>query len=225
MTATIDTVGIVNPHQTNPGYERAYARDWFWKFNTLREWLKLRTHVVGRVGLRPGACVLEVACGQGYHVNLLRRMGYHVTGVDISEAAIGFAQRHFPKDDFRRIDAAEPLPLPDHSFDLVWSHGAGFFHYCLTDSATEAIVRRHLRVVKPGGHYLVMISTNLSGDRPKPPLAPYAYEWQHTTADVRTMLEKHGDEVAVDWFPTRRWIVGPKAPSGTGYVVGTLRVA
>jgi hypothetical protein len=69
-----------------------------------------------------------------------------------------------------------------------------------------------------------MISSNLSGDRPGPDQLPYAFEWHHTKANVRAMLERHGTDVHVDWFPIRRWVFGPRLANGNGYVVGMLRV-
>ena len=218
------TIGVIDPHAKNPTYESAYTGHWHWDYTKplprLREWWKLKRHVVGRVGLAKGSRVLEIACGQGYHVNALRRMGYRVTGVDISEAAINFARRHFPNDNFLCVDAARPLPFPERSFDLVWSHGAGFFHYDITDDATEHIVRSHLKLVRPGGHYLVMISSNLSGDRPSPHEPQWAFEWQHRKEDVRSMLARHPHQMgSVNWFPVRRFLIGPRV---SGYVVGTI---
>ena len=221
---TTETIGVIDPHVQNPVYETAYSGKWHWDYTKplprLREWWKLKHHVVDRVGLQKGSRVLEIACGQGYHVNALRRMGYRVTGVDISEAAIDFALRHFPRDDFRCVDAAKPLPFPDGSFDLVWSHGAGFFHYDITDQATEHIVRSHLKLVRPGGHYLMMVSSNLSGDRPGPTQPKWAFEWQHRKEDVVSMLGRHPHRhVSVGWFPVRRFLIGPKV---SGYVVGAI---
>jgi SAM-dependent methyltransferase len=219
------TTGTIDPHVSeNPVYERGYSRSWHWKFNPLREWWKLKHHVIRRVSLKKGARVLEIACGQGYHVNALRRMGYVVSGVDISPAGIQFARSRFPDDDFHQIDAAKAMPFADRSFDLVWSHGAGFFHYCITDAATEAIVESHLRYVKPGGHYLVMISSDLSGNRPAPNEEPWAREWMHTLDDFRSMLGRHRGTVDVDWFPVRRWVLGPPVPKHVGYAVASLRV-
>ena len=223
--ASEPTVGTIDPHVSeNPVYEKAYHGQWHWRFNPIRETWKLKRHVIQRVGLRKGSRVLEIACGQGYHVNALRRMGYHVTGVDISSAGIAFARTRFPNDDYRQIDAAKPMPFAERSFDLAWSHGAGFFHYCITNAATETIVREHLRYVKPGGYYLVMISTDLSGRRPGPNEEPWAREWMHTLDDLRSMLGRHAGTVDADWFPVRRWVVGPPVPNNIGYAVATLRL-
>jgi SAM-dependent methyltransferase len=217
---------LFNPSAANPGYDAAYRDHWLWDFTRpsakVREWWKLKHHIVRRVGLTKGARVLEIACGQGYHVDRLRRMGFNVTGIDISVPATEFAKRRFPESDYLAIDAAKPLPFVSGSFDLVWSHGAGFFHYSITDDQAERIVRDHLALVKPGGHYLVMISTDRSGSRPGPDQLPYAFEWQHTLEDFRTMLSKHGPNVSVDWFPVRRWVVGPPVATGAGYGIGVL---
>jgi SAM-dependent methyltransferase len=222
--ASDPTVGTINPHLSrNPIYEQGYCGHWHWRFNPIREWWKLKHHVIRRIGLKKGSRVLEIACGQGYHVNALRRMGYRVSGADISQAGIDFARSRFPDDDFHQVDAAKPMPFEERSFDLVWSHGAGFFHYCITDSATEAIVREHLRYVKPGGHYLVMISSDLSGNRPGSGEKPWAREWMHTLDDFRLMLGRHDGTVEAGWFPVRRWAFGPAVPNHVGYAVATLR--
>jgi SAM-dependent methyltransferase len=117
--------------RTFENYDRAYREAWHWEYTRLvpraREWHKLRRHVVQRVGLRKGSRVLEVACGQGYHVDALRRMGFDVMGVDLSAGAIEFAQRVFPDSSFRHLDAAARMPFDDASFDLVCRTGRGFF--------------------------------------------------------------------------------------------------
>jgi 2-polyprenyl-3-methyl-5-hydroxy-6-metoxy-1,4-benzoquinol methylase len=45
-----------------------------------------------RLGLRPGARVLDVPCGSGRHSLELARRGYQVTGVDVSPEAIEHAR-------------------------------------------------------------------------------------------------------------------------------------
>ena len=209
--------------RTFENYDRVYEAAWHWPYrhlrSRLREWYKLRRHVAGRVGLRKGARVLEVACGQGYHVDSLRRMGFDVTGVDLSAGGVDFARRTFPASRFLHLDASTRMPFPDGSFDLVWSHGAGFFHYNIKTPEVEAIIREHVRLVAPGGHYLIMISSDLSGAKPDTAMRK---EWQHTRQDLAEVLRRHGRQIETDWFPIRRWLVGPATCNG--YVVGTLRI-
>src|SRR4029077_5029193 len=73
-------------------------------------------------GLETGADVLEVAPGPGYLAIETARMGFHVTGGDISRTFVQIAADHARQAgvsvDFRQGDAAE-LPLKSGSFDLV----------------------------------------------------------------------------------------------------------
>jgi ubiquinone/menaquinone biosynthesis C-methylase UbiE len=73
-------------------------------------------------GLEAGADVLEVAPGPGYLAIEVARLGFHVTGVDISRTFVEIASDHARRAgvtvDFRQGDAAN-LPLESESFDLV----------------------------------------------------------------------------------------------------------
>jgi 2-polyprenyl-3-methyl-5-hydroxy-6-metoxy-1,4-benzoquinol methylase len=42
------------------------------------------------------ARALDVACGRGRHLALLAGLGWHVTGVDLDEQALGEAAAHAP---------------------------------------------------------------------------------------------------------------------------------
>jgi len=72
--------------------------------------------------LPSGAVVLEVAPGPGYLAIEVARLGFHVTGVDISRTFVQIASDHARQAgvrvDFRQGDAAN-LPLESGSFDLV----------------------------------------------------------------------------------------------------------
>jgi SAM-dependent methyltransferase len=212
--------------KTHEAYDRLYRGDWLWRYTSptarLREYVKVKRYILDRFGIPRGARVLEIACGQGYHVDLMRRLGMQVTGVDISREGIAFARHRYPECDFRHLDATEALPFEPESFDLVWSLGAGFFHYSITDEKAERVVRSHLRLVRPGGRYVVMISTDLSGRRPQPPEAYWAREWMHTLDDFRSMLGRHGMPVTAEWYPERRWLplVGPALR--TGWAVASI---
>ncbi|RPI34119.1 MAG: class I SAM-dependent methyltransferase [Chloroflexota bacterium] len=66
--------------------------------------------------------ILEIAPGPGYLSIELARLGYQVTGLDISKSFVEIAQRKAAEAgcrvDFRQGDAAH-MPLPDDSFDLI----------------------------------------------------------------------------------------------------------
>jgi ubiquinone/menaquinone biosynthesis C-methylase UbiE len=99
--------------------------------------------------LPPGAEVLEVAPGPGYHAIEMARLGYAVTGLDISrtmvEIATGQARRAGVSVDFRLGDATA-MPFPDARFDLIVCQAA--FKNFLDPVA--ALDEMH-RVLRPGG--------------------------------------------------------------------------
>ncbi|WP_194852021.1 class I SAM-dependent methyltransferase [Nonlabens antarcticus] len=48
--------------------------------------------LTARLELEPNAQILDLACGRGRHSIFLNRLGYEVTGVDLSESSIAFAK-------------------------------------------------------------------------------------------------------------------------------------
>jgi ubiquinone/menaquinone biosynthesis C-methylase UbiE len=99
-------------------------------------------------GLPRGADVLEVAPGPGYLAVELARLGFDVTGVDLSATfvrlATDAARRAAVDARFLRADAAD-LPLPDGSFDLVVCQAA-FKNF---GRPVTALDQMH-RVLRPG---------------------------------------------------------------------------
>lgn len=55
--------------------------------------------IVDSTSLVPGATVLDVACGRGRHARAFARMGYRVTGIDLSPRAIETARRMAVQED------------------------------------------------------------------------------------------------------------------------------
>jgi ubiquinone/menaquinone biosynthesis C-methylase UbiE len=100
-------------------------------------------------GLPGGARVLEVAPGPGYLAVELARLGFDVTGVDLSatfvQLASDAARRAGVAARFLRADAAD-LPLPDDSVDLVVCQAA-FKNF---GRPVAALDEMH-RVLRPGG--------------------------------------------------------------------------
>lgn len=68
---------------------------------------------------RPGAAMLDYGCGAGYVCSLFAELGYDVTGVDISPAALEIARRREPRATFVEATADGVLPNADASFDVV----------------------------------------------------------------------------------------------------------
>lgn len=112
--------------------------------------------LVDEAGLRPGERVLDVACGTGTIARLAAERvgsGGSVSGLDVNAGMLGVARSLPSAISINWYEtAAESVPLPDDSFDVIFCGlGLQFF----TDKS--AALREMQRVLKPGGR--VYIST------------------------------------------------------------------
>ena len=74
-------------------------------------------------GLEPRSRVLDVGCGNGSLAREFARMGYRVTGVDMSQDGIEIARRSCPEGRFELLPADRDVlaNLGEEPFDLVYS--------------------------------------------------------------------------------------------------------
>lgn len=111
--------------------------------------------LAGRLEVRDGMRVLEVACGTGIVTQHLRNLlpaGSELVATDLSEPMLGFARRKFPSEAAIQWQQADAMALPfaDQSFDAVVCQFGLMF---VPDKA--AAVREAYRVLKPGGQLLL----------------------------------------------------------------------
>ena len=108
-----------------------------------------------------GRKLLEVGCGVGTDLVRFARGGAIVTGVDLSQTAIGLAEKNLRLHDVRacelRVANAEALPFADESFDVVYGHGVAQY---TADPAR--LMRECHRVLRPGGEAIFMVYNRVS---------------------------------------------------------------
>ena len=108
-----------------------------------------------RLGLAPGATILDVGCGLGLHAVELTRRGYLVVGLDLSlpmlTRAADEAQEHGMKINFLHADMQEMNF--DGAFDAVLCWGTTFGYF--DDDSNRQVVERLYRALKPRGLLLL----------------------------------------------------------------------
>ena len=112
--------------------------------------------VVDKLGLEPGARVLDLACGHGRHSLELARRGFRVTGVDYSPRSLELAREaavaeglevEFVRADMREIGF-------DAEFDATINLFTAFGYFG-SDDDDRGVVERVARALRPGGAFVV----------------------------------------------------------------------
>ncbi len=128
------------------------------------------------VTVLPGSRALDVATGGGHTALYLASRGFSVTASDISQAMLNGAQSLAAERGLSietRLHEAEKFPYGDSSYDLVSCRVAAH-HF----SDCESFLTEVARVLKPGGHFLLIDGTIPDGE-------PIAEEWIHEVERLR----------------------------------------
>ena len=101
----------------------------------------------------PGKNAIDIGTGRGQFAVYLARLGFCVTGIDLSENMISQAKKHAKKNtlaiDFK-IQDAEELKFNDNTFDVVVSRN---LLWTLPDPYKA--VKEWRRILKPGGTLVI----------------------------------------------------------------------
>ena len=107
-----------------------------------------------------GARALDVGCGMGRWTRWLSARGATVIGIDPTEEMLEAARRLSPDLDYRRMSATA-IELPEAGFDFAM---AVTVIQHLRPGEQQAALREIARVLRPGGHALLLELIDL-GDR------------------------------------------------------------
>ncbi|KZX21961.1 class I SAM-dependent methyltransferase [Rathayibacter tanaceti] len=151
--------------------------------------------LVDLVGELPPASALDLGAGEGADALWLASRGWRVTGLDLSETALGRARAAAAEQNadmaFVQADLADPWPI-EGGFELVT---AGFLH-SMVEFPRIDVLRRAAGVVVPGGHLAIVSHV-------APP--PWASGEEHRHGAVRLLgPEEEFEALALDpaeWLP------------------------
>ena len=141
-----------------------------------------------------GACglasmtVLDVACGAGFGLQMLRQAGASPIGVDYDAGTLGEVRRTQPASRLLRGDATR-LPLKTGSIDLVVS-----FETIEHVPDASALVSEIRRVLKPGGR-LVLSTPNRAFGPPERHTGNPFHVREFTADELRDLLRRSFEDV------------------------------
>ena len=133
-----------------------------------------------------GTRALDFGCGTGRSTRLLQRLGFAVTGIDISQDMLRIARAIDPSGDYRVVPQDNLSEFSEGTFDLVLS---AFTFDNIPGEAKTRILRDLAKLLKPNGTLVSIVS------------APeiYSHEWaSFTTKDFpENALARSGGVVRI----------------------------
>jgi SAM-dependent methyltransferase len=148
-----------------PWYETFFREPWLEGFllqipdeHTAKE-IDFVAHVLG---LGEGAHVLDLCCGIGRHSRALARLGFRVSGLDLSGQSLEIARTRTAQEGLRvEFIEADMRAIPfEGELDAVVNMYSSF-GFLETEGEDERVVRAIARALKPGGRFFLDMSNPL----------------------------------------------------------------
>jgi SAM-dependent methyltransferase len=131
-------------------YQLAEIEDGHWWFVYRR---KLVAQLIQSLDGISGEAALDIGCGTGGNLPLLKTYCANAIGIDLSEDAIALARKKFPEDTFLKGDINELRNLyPAESFDLVSDFSVLHHQWVSSDFHSMCDIHRLLRT---GGFFVL----------------------------------------------------------------------
>lgn len=132
------------------------------------------------MGIRQGESVLDLACGSGLAIELVRARGAIGAGIDASPRLIAIAQDRNPDSDIRVGDMNE-LPWANSTFDVVTSF-RGIW------GTTPSAVAEGARVLRPGGRIGITVWGHIKASPGAWALSPFRLAAQTKVENQAAMV-------------------------------------
>lgn len=205
------------------------APPWFNHLMDGLQWRAMR-RALALAKLPPGAQILDVGCGTGRWIRRYRDWGFRATGIDAQYGMLQTARTLLTQANLIAGNACR-LPLADNSFDGV-SDVTVVQH--IPAPLQQQAVGELLRVLRPGGHLLLMELIR-GEDRHIFPRSPEGWIRLASSCGAKLidwfggeffLLDRAFVRMAQSLPRSRRgssWEAGPKSTSGTRRIYWSLR--
>jgi len=102
----------------------------------------------------PGEKILDLGCGNGRLLELLKDFNIDYIGIDDSEKLIEVAKQRYPDKRFQKANALS-LPFPNNYFDKIFS--IAVFHHIPSEKFRLKFLKEGKRVLKPKGLFILTV--------------------------------------------------------------------
>jgi SAM-dependent methyltransferase len=137
--------GMDSTFATQQTYNQLYQLKGIRQLDSFYLWL------INLLKAPPGACLLDISCGEGRLVVLARQQGLHAIGIDFALAAIMEALGQDTRS-YWIVGDGESLPIESASYDYI-THIGSLEHY----QNPMAGIHEIARVLKPGGTACILL--------------------------------------------------------------------
>jgi len=209
--------GLVSTTSTPAAKAIEYDQNYFENTNAYlqkeAEFRGIFSHIFDLIGayLPDRGTLLDVGCGVGLLLDVARRRGYRVSGVEISPYAADIARRRYRLD--VNTGALQEAKYEDGAFDVV------IMNHVLEHLADPpAVLSEIRRTMKPGGALAVGVPNFASIFRRAlrsrwPSLLPEQHLWHFSPSTLKKLLAKSGFAVEavkmVDNHPYHQHLPAP----------------
>jgi ubiquinone/menaquinone biosynthesis C-methylase UbiE len=168
---------------------------------------RTRTEALGAASLaevEPGAEILDCPTGFGRHALVLAAEGYHVIGLDRSEALLARAEQERGDDEWPRFVRGDyrELPFEDASFDAVLNLFSSLGY--LGRDGDVGVLREFRRVLR-GGRFLIVETAHRDGFARM--VQPFARRTWERLPDGSLYLEERTPDWTAGTIDTYRVVV------------------
>tara|TARA_R110002050_G_scaffold110013_2_gene221913 strand:+ start:22676 stop:23437 length:762 start_codon:yes stop_codon:yes gene_type:complete len=111
------------------------------------------TNLIQELKPKADSHFLDLACGKGRHSLFLNQQGFEVTGMDLSEESINFAQQH-ASDSLHFYSGDMREPYGENRFDFILNLFTSFGYFENNDD-NRKVCEQIAKALKPGGKVLI----------------------------------------------------------------------